>query len=630
MTTKTESELTNHARDDLFTLLAQNNTLSQDHKAALSDVLSTYSQLALMGDEGRLVRAFPLSMGLGKTQSVASWCHAVSELKHDGISILVCGEQLDDLDRLRADMIRRGVCESKIGFVHSNKKHDKLTPCSTEAPDQYQFLLVSHQMVRCRADIECLNTYQGHERSLCVWDESLVRNDGGYITAIDVERTLEASRVDVSGYFSAVPFEHDQSDLKRALGYVHKGLERVKAEHEQQTHYGREPQIIEGIPQLDAAIRARYKQAIAQSISRVEDRRIINKFLELCQSDLRVNRIAGAGKSGQGVISFVPKVPRSLKRLVILDASCMVRELSRMDPDIDIVERWANVKTFENVQVTQYPQFNGGWNSLNRLRKNSTAITHIVNLIREIPAGESILLCSRKGKGNKPGPLDKVREALIDAGISLDDPPTQPVWDEDKGRMCWTGKRINFIHWGQHKATSKYAHCKHVVALGVLRRDQLELSSAMAAQAEDVMDPRVSCHKAVRRVVVSEQFYCLQQLIGRGPARESIGGVAKESQVYVYDQENFGELIQEGLPGIRWTVAEKEKKVRVGTKASKLAELMNTHLNGLPAHTQVVPLKSLKAALDMDFSQKTFQNARDIVVARLPQWELQQRSLVRT
>src|SRR5690606_25750524 len=93
--------LTTTAAAKLFDVMARRNTLSRDHTAALMDVLRTYSELALLTDrEQRRVRAYPLAMGTGKTQSVASWAAAVAALRLDHVSMLICGEQLRDLDGL--------------------------------------------------------------------------------------------------------------------------------------------------------------------------------------------------------------------------------------------------------------------------------------------------------------------------------------------------------------------------------------------------------------------------------------------------------------------------------------------------------------------------------------------------
>ena len=196
-----EEQLNETAKEDLFALLEQHNELSDDHIGALSDVIETYSRMAFMSDDDRLVRAFPLSMGLGKTQSIASWCAAVSRLGLEDVSMVICGEQLEELNKLRRGLRKKGVPADRIGFFHSDKKDPKLTPCSTGEYSDYQFILVAHQLVRTRTDIDELNWFGDRERSLCVWDESLVRNEGGCLSAVGTKVALAVAEAYTLGGF---------------------------------------------------------------------------------------------------------------------------------------------------------------------------------------------------------------------------------------------------------------------------------------------------------------------------------------------------------------------------------------------------------------------------------------------
>ena len=112
-------ELTALAFEDLcLTLQSFNNQLNKPHRDALRDILNTYSRFAY-GDGLRPGTrfAFPLATAMGKTQSIVSWALAVHKL-YLPFTLLVCQEQIRDLDELRGDLIAKGVPADKVGLFH--------------------------------------------------------------------------------------------------------------------------------------------------------------------------------------------------------------------------------------------------------------------------------------------------------------------------------------------------------------------------------------------------------------------------------------------------------------------------------------------------------------------------------
>lgn len=51
------------------------------------------------------------------------------------------------------------------------------------------------------------------------------------------------------------------------------------------------------------------------------------EFLSISQQPLRLVYVQGKGGNGEGVITYLPKVPDELRRIVILDASYLIREV---------------------------------------------------------------------------------------------------------------------------------------------------------------------------------------------------------------------------------------------------------------------------------------------------------------
>ena len=85
----------------------------------------------------------------------------------------------------------------------------------------------------------------------------------------------------------------------------------------------------------------------------------------------------------------------------------------------------------------------------------------------------------------------------------------------------------------------------------------MDLAGNLAGQLEDLSSDEVTNHSRVSQMQASEQFYRLQQLIGRGTTRQTVDGEAGDAWVKVYDHGNFEPFIQRALPGCTWQVHER-------------------------------------------------------------------------
>ena len=151
--------LTNLAHDDLVTTLHNFGTrLSERHSDALRAILSHYSKLSYRETEGRF--AYPLATALGKTQSVVSWCATVHR-QNLGRTVLVCQEQIDSLIETYNDLIKKGIPADKVGIIH----RDTLKFCSDGQPRDYQFLLITHEMIKTTDDVLLYTSSETGRRS---------------------------------------------------------------------------------------------------------------------------------------------------------------------------------------------------------------------------------------------------------------------------------------------------------------------------------------------------------------------------------------------------------------------------------------------------------------------------------
>lgn len=633
--------LTGAAFDDLIDALTRyGNKLDPStpggrrHREALRAVLHTYSHLAITREPGRV--AYPLAVGVGKTQSIASWCAAVHRLDLD-LSILVCQEKVNSLEELYRDLLKKGIPAERIGILHS-KPHDpqrahrdetyaSLPSCDLRDVSSYQYLLVTHAKIKTRKDIDRLNAYGGEERSLCIWDESLLKNEGRWVLASEIEHGLSAGVNTMRGLF-ADPEAKQNATAWNALKYIEECISKLAKVIRERADYGKDREPVR-LPERDAEVIEGYERSLRQIMSggKIARQMVeqIAAFLQISQEPIRMVQL-GAGQSGDGAITYLPRVPDALQRIVVLDASYLVRELGKLDKTLRCVPDYEHVKQFDAVTVEQVREY-GGRNTVRKLRSNSRLTRLVVEDVLAVPKNEAVLVITYKSKGRR-GPIQTLKDALEDAGVDLDQTIYAQLWNAQKRCMEIVEKpRYVFLHWGQEKAVSRYSYCQNMIAVGVLRRDLLDLSSSIVAQTEDHRSELADDREFLAKVSASEQFYRLQQFIGRGSAREMLNGHAKPSRIKVYDQTDFAPFIEAGLPGSTWEVKERRIRRRKPTKRNKLKAEIVEALSKIDSES--ISVQKLKERLGARVSKQTFQAARAAALKELPEWTLRGRSFAR-
>ena len=96
-------------------------------------------------------------------------------------------------------------------------------------------------------------------------------------------------------------------------------------------------------------------------------------------------------------------------------------------------------------------------------RKDSATVKRLLDVLGRYPAGEGVVIVTFKPDALEArlsrGDADYLRLHMRRAGIE----PEQTLADG--------GARFVFLTWGQHVGVSDYAYCRHVLCVGVLRRD---------------------------------------------------------------------------------------------------------------------------------------------------------------
>ena len=338
----------------------------------------------------------------------------------------------------------------------------------------------------------------------------------------------------------------------------------------------------------------------------------LRDFLSITQETLRVVKVARGA-----VIHYDLLIPTSLKRIVVLDASYNIRELvSTFDREIAVVDAYAGVKDFGDVQVNQL-WHGGGRSSIDpALRATSSPLLKaIVERVKTYDPDRGVIIFTYK---TKPGEerrgmrshADLIKRALVRAGVDID--ATLPC---GRPRFVW-------LTWGQELGLSNFSHCEYVMHVGIYRPSRHSLALSIAGQLDDLTAPEAGDSQVVRLVELSEVFHALYQAAGRGNCRRTYMGRAGRMQLDWVGMETFpAHYWADTLPNVqlgRW-----ESKHVVDTRQiADGAQAIVEHLMDLPDEVDYVSSRALKPAVGLKSMHKsTFKLVRERAEKELEDWQ---------
>ncbi len=349
----------NAKRDPLtkmsFTLLIENlrkygNKPSAEQLIALLELMETYTGLIKGHSKGRF--AFPLSCGLGKTQSLAALIKALSYMRMDlrpnnrldDVSVTVCASKVEALCDIKRELMDSYVPEEEIGLLHSYKFDEDIAEeymngersqlpegyaslPSTDDSENRPFLLVTHNRVRGKSDVEMYNSYQGKPRDLLIWDESLFISDTRAINTKTFNGGLS--------WANEVYRDRDGNLTKPVIEYLLKCREITEAAEDKDRI---------NFPPLSEAARGQYLKSLNGRRTVLEP---LRDFLTISQNPVRVVK---TGKA-EGYLWFDIAVDSSIENIVVLDASHNIRELLKLDDTIKEAKFCKDLVSYENVKI---------------------------------------------------------------------------------------------------------------------------------------------------------------------------------------------------------------------------------------------------------------------------------------
>lgn len=603
MSTIQPSFLTATAQRGLVASLERfHNTLSMPHRKALYTLVEAMSTMATGTLTGRY--AFGLPTGTGKTRAIIEWATAVSKLQQP-YSLVVSASRIEALCTMKRDMVANGIPEGQIGLVYTQvyetdakgkKKERKYSELPTTDNEARPFLLCSHQLIRSRDEnLALYNTYNGKQRDLCIYDESLLVSD---IEHFAVDSLCQS----IYGWMGKFQFEGAGIDRSGILNWLNEQKARIES-----TYHDYAAGEVNELPSLSFSLSASDAQEYEHHFRKNGDA-VLADFMAICELPLRMLR---HGKSA--VVSYRIVIPESLQNMLVLDASYPIRRLERSDITLTNAEtlpsckqfnvKFDDIKRFDNVTLYRMVHHGGRSSTVQNKTRMRRLMQDVVKIVQGIPKSESVLMFVYKERFNR-NPKRALEIELEKAGL---------VGEQGKS------ERLHILTWGSETSLNSYAHCQHVMLVGILHRDLSELEAQHLGQVQDL-------HRKVdsldlKAIALSERVHCAYQAFSRGSCRVMTQpGLANPMTGYVIEYEDgFQDELSKVMPGAAWKTWEPvyadtrahgklvvDLAARIQTALSTLPEgskLSCKKLKGL-CHAESIAsqswLRSLKKALELN------------------------------
>lgn len=612
-----------------YTLLVSNlesygNTLSEDHRVALYELLSRYTQMIQGELEGRV--AYGIDTGMGKTESIVALASAINQLNLDHVSVLVCQSKVEGLCALKRKMMALGVPEDKIGLIHSYdhdpailSEHGKPTEGNfaslpaTPIGEQRQFQLVTHSRVRGESDIARYNTYNNAPRSLAIWDESLLISDTFSINEKELDKAVHNFGVDY----------RNSTIHTGLLNYLEQSLAYIKTELSIQAEGGVVSKLT--LPTIEVETKRIYIRLIEQISGSKSYKQTLLSLMNIASEDLRLLRTG----QGEGVVGYNQTIPTELNKVIVLDASWWIRELQKLDPTItDAPTKFINtsLKKYDNVMVHQ--MFSGGGrtsltNDFNGSREQRKISKEIATVIKTIPETEGILIFTYISRAGEPDFIKILKDDLHHQGINLG----QTVQTKVKGESV-NIPRINFLTWGSETSLNEYSYCSNVILAGILHRSHLDIGSSILGQQNNLTQSL--SNQKIKSIHNSELAHLAFQALSRGSCRAIDNGYARPMKAWIIHSDiSIKTILELVMTGVKWEIWEEVESDNKGVIARATLKIL-AYLDNQSHDRPKVSTSVMRKELDLtSLASTTWTKALGSAMSKTKSWKVIDRSVVR-
>lgn len=645
------------------------NILSREHQVALISGLQMCTE-ALQGElKGRW--AFPIGTGMGKSSLIAAWCAVLSRLPEAAEhGVVVASYQVEANCQLVRMIEAMGGDASKVGIIHhyelckasdlnaetgeplpgvnlTKKKRASRPAIDPLEAHNYQVLLVTHNKIerniesiveRVMGDFE----FEGVKRPrFNLWDETLSRLKN---LTVDL-RDLCGEIGTIEGRLRYDRMAGKENKLQPLVDY-YRNIEAICfKEMKRQGNGRRATETV--LPAVDVAgLRdlVSFNRASKEVSASLAD--YLTTLLYF-NSDGRKVRISSCGTNA--ILYYEPRVPDSLKNIIIFDASDPIADVTRRDPTITAADHpkrgrpdilslgieLAKLKDCCDVHV-EHVIAGGGYSTTLKKRAGAAIAEDTRKVIQREKYGkdDAFLIWvfkdryDAKHKGRRPMSLEKrIRRDLKRNGIDLDATVKRTIGGVEVERP-----RINFAYWGQECNLNCWAYCNVVIIPCVIHLPKATLVGQYTATIDDLyVDMPEGTFGELRLDFIANKAF---QAMSRGSMRIIVNGKALATDVFiVHAQPGLAEKLKSTvLWNSKWLpwygrykkeTAEKRRPEYVEHDGRKL----EAHLDKLHERTGVtkVSFKGLQKAAGLSLSKRRWQLVREWVVEFSNHWDIPKR-----
>lgn len=664
----THADLTTRAFTSLnnfLTTKAQTNPTERQLKA-LYALMDNLSRLTFGEISGRYAWALPV--GCGKTQSITHWCSAVVK-SHLNFGVAIACSQVKALNDINAFLVKElHVPQSKIGTLVGRDKARDVVGRHVFDGRESQILLMTHARVHMgESELARYWHYQGQERAVLCFDESLISAQSVLVSAPEVRRSYDLfvgackrNEISVTDAFEQTvkrltdDFEQELNTLKhRVKEYM---LDHASPDGPE----GRTPRVPDELRyvnvKLDAVDTDRFMQDLQTFASCFWSKPLL-AFFNLCGQHMR---LVVTERGEESMISYTVTVPSEINRMIILDASDPIRLLTSMDKDRIIpAERLplvreagiSNLSTlFDYSNVTLHRYNAGGGRDSFQKDRNNTKIKDAVGLLKTISTNEGVLFFCFKTHEDEVAHLDgitfkelatvpELRLKQFKARFQHRKKNLKELLEQELIRQGYDlhSPLIRIETFGKETSSNDYVHCKHIIFVGTPWQNVTAMIAAALGQLRNIH--RHLEDQLVKDLYDSEAAYRLHQGIGRGACRRlGHDGRPQEMQGYLFltDKQwnSIGPLLKRVLPGVRTPEKTLPKQEQRESKINRVTEALTAEVRKAYKERAYsadigIRLSSLRQALELPARTDVFTRAVNNFLRQNPSWKRQGRNLIR-
>lgn len=551
--------------------------------------------------------AFGHPWGAGKTLMAKAWM--VSVVKNGApFSVVYSASEINELIRVRADLIALGVPESDIGLWHTYGSAVSVPATPEDELSRKRILLCSHNLIRKRKEnVAIYNTFQGGPRSILIHDESLSMSTTRSVVNKEVANGRDTLKNEITYAYgerdNLIPLRDYVADCSRLLDAEQAAQQRGEEPKELPL-----PDISDYEPGLQPdTAKARLPEKLVpipgQPTTGIRE---VRTLLEMTGC---LARVISADKKGAAF--FTPIISDQLRSVFVMDSSHDLRSLTN-DMGIFDNDQDAPKINFDYSDLTiEWFYAPCGYTAIaaelsKKNRKHRKLLSTVSGWLKDNlgtaqgssePTKANLWTFKQRRKGDDTG-VSEVLRHLKAEGIDT--------------------SNITIETHGRGKGTNDMKGATVTVLYGLYSLEKLIVATEMVGQSQDLL---VKIDK-LNAVYLEEIMHELTQEIARSNIRNIDNGKAGAGRVLLPIFPNAAGIVPllDQWPAFagakvvhrtdleaRWDGGKKAKGVE--PKKVQVARLILAYLDSLPSETEAVSFKAVKKSITQ---QATFKITKDI------------------